>query len=244
MNISKIVRLGTAPAGYPAKPYSIFCKIEYKNGKLSINGVHGPTRDGNAHGSCGQINMSLSASDIAPAPDWTTESLTKFFEVWKRWHLNDMQAACEHQRALGWLNLAGTEVTLYHFQLNAETTKAQSAAKDAALAALVTGETFTPTPLQVQLANLPYWITQPTEALLGVRQDYYEPRQSSYGPGFMETKSLGWLTQKEHPDGILSRPCPVCNYKYGSAWLKEEVPADIVEWLASLPNTDIKPAWV
>jgi hypothetical protein len=23
-------------------------------------------------------------------------------ELWDRWHLNDMKAACEHQRALGW----------------------------------------------------------------------------------------------------------------------------------------------
>lgn len=33
-------------------------------------------------------------------------------------------------------------------------------------------------------------------------------------------------------------------YRYGSAWLKEEVPADVLEWLQSLPESAVKPAWV
>lgn len=26
----------------------------------------------------------------------------RLVQIWKRWHLNDMKAGCEHQRALGW----------------------------------------------------------------------------------------------------------------------------------------------
>lgn len=33
-------------------------------------------------------------------------------------------------------------------------------------------------------------------------------------------------------------------YKYGSAWLVEEVPADVLEWLFGLPPADRQPAWV
>jgi hypothetical protein len=33
-------------------------------------------------------------------------------------------------------------------------------------------------------------------------------------------------------------------YKYGSAWLREEIPSEVVEFLASLPDTDQTPAWV
>lgn len=33
-------------------------------------------------------------------------------------------------------------------------------------------------------------------------------------------------------------------YRYGSAWLKEEVPAEVLEWLQSLPESAVKPAWV
>lgn len=33
-------------------------------------------------------------------------------------------------------------------------------------------------------------------------------------------------------------------YRYGSAWLREEVPAEVLDFLRSLPDTDITPAWV
>jgi hypothetical protein len=33
-------------------------------------------------------------------------------------------------------------------------------------------------------------------------------------------------------------------YKYGSKWLKEEVPEDVIEWLMALPDSPTKPAWV
>lgn len=33
-------------------------------------------------------------------------------------------------------------------------------------------------------------------------------------------------------------------YRYGTAWKREEVPAEVVEWLRSLPDTDKTPAWV
>lgn len=37
---------------------------------------------------------------------------------------------------------------------------------------------------------------------------------------------------------------PDNGYKYGSAWLREEVPADVLQFLADLPATDKTPAWV
>lgn len=33
-------------------------------------------------------------------------------------------------------------------------------------------------------------------------------------------------------------------YKYGSAWNREEVPEEVLQFLASLPDTDKRPAWV
>ena len=56
---------------------------------------------------------------------------------------------------------------------------------------------------------------------------------------------LGVQTQNiKQGAGFLGRPCPVCGYKYGSAWQTEEVPKDVIEWLFDLPDTKIKPAWV
>lgn len=33
-------------------------------------------------------------------------------------------------------------------------------------------------------------------------------------------------------------------YRYGSAWLTEEVPAEVLDWLQNLPEAANKPAWV
>ena len=41
-----------------------------------------------------------------------------------------------------------------------------------------------------------------------------------------EKKMLGWLHEKDHPDGILAKACPVCGYKYGTAWKYHPIPTD------------------
>lgn len=38
-------------------------------------------------------------------------------------------------------------------------------------------------------------------------------------------RALGWTLYDEHP----SEPCPTCGYRFGSAWLYEEPPADLLE---------------
>ena len=47
-------------------------------------------------------------------------------------------------------------------------------------------------------------------------------------------KAAGWVYPTEHPKGLLCKPCEVCGYKYGSAWLREEVPADVLDYLKTL----------
>lgn len=36
------------------------------------------------------------------APGWDAAKRDRLLEVWDRWHLNGMNAACAHQRELGW----------------------------------------------------------------------------------------------------------------------------------------------
>jgi hypothetical protein len=57
-------------------------------------------------------------------------------------------------------------------------------------------------------------------------------------------REAGWVTVDEHPEGLLNKPCPVCGYKYGSAWNKETVPDGVLDWLRGLPDTKIHPVWV
>lgn len=146
--MKKIVNPCKCDVGYANHArYDAFVEIKYENGKLSLHGVIGPMESGNCRGSCGQCLDKIKAG-IPKAP-WTREMVDKLYDIWSRWHLNDMRAGCEHQRALGWK-----------------------------------GESF------------------------------------------------------------IAKPCPVCGYKYGTAWLKEEVPANVIKWLFSLPDSEIKPAWI
>ena len=80
------------------------------------------------------------------------------------------------------------------------------------------------------------------------RINTFKPR-GTYGKHFPGQRSdswnmLVWVTRAEHPKGLLSEPCEVCGYKYGSAWLREDVPAEVLDFLTSLPDTDVTPAWV
>ena len=220
-----------------------FAKIEYKNGRLSLCGVIGPMRNGDAKGSCGQCTDEIRKGE--PIEGWTREMLDKLCEIWDRWHLNDMRPYCEHQKELGWDELAGKKVTLYNYRLTTESMDKKKAAEKAALTALREGRTFTPTEEQITYATMPYSV-KTHEELTGEAAERYEPKKPLFAgdEGATETEMLGWLYPKYHPDGILCKPCPVCGYKYGSSWKKEEVPEDVIEWLFALPDSKVEPAWV
>lgn len=89
-NFRKTVRLGTIDTGR-GRFASIFCFIEFHDGRLSIQGVEGPLASGNCLGSCGQI--------IRMAAAWTRPMLRRFFQVWKEHHLNDLRAGSPDQEA-------------------------------------------------------------------------------------------------------------------------------------------------
>jgi len=91
-DFKKLVRLGKSPDGH------VFCTIEFKDSKLSITGVIGPTRFGNCKGSCGQIIMSpFYITDYAEG--WDAETELKFGTIWNDHHLNDMNAGSPDQTA-------------------------------------------------------------------------------------------------------------------------------------------------
>lgn len=221
-----------------------FAKITYSDkGRLSISGVIGPTRSGDCRGSCGQCVAEI--REGTPAKGWTADMLAQFCDIWQRWHLNDMRPYCEHQKALGWDELAKKAVKIYRYRLTRETQRQKTKIEGAALNALRRGETFTPDAKMTELVNLPYiWKTH--ETLMDKALQYYEPAEALY-PGDMgafETKTLGWLSPEEHPEGLLGRECLVCGYRYGTAWKTETVPKDVIDWLFSLPDTPVEPAWV
>lgn len=171
--MQKTIRIGTVSLGY-GRPVHLFCSIEFEAGKLSITGVEGPKRNGDATGGCGQIIMSP-WEIVTYAPGWNPETVARFREVWDRWHLNDMQAGSPAQMAH--LRAHPVEDRLHYFETARESLRAA-----------------------------------------GLQPD------------------RGYMVRDK--DG---NPQP---YSYGSAWLREEVPADVLDFLQGLPGADITPAWV
>lgn len=220
-------------------PILAYAKIEYTDGKLSICGVVGPRSNGSCAGSAGQCVDEIRKG--SPVGDWTPEMLEKFCDIWDRWHLNDMRPYCEHQKALGWDKLAVKKVTLYNYTLRNEWSSTQRKLHNEVNKILgETGQVFL-TEDERETWNLPLQI-HTWEPLDDVR---YEPqKQQEWNRGPTEGKILGWLSPEEHPDGILGKPCPVCGYKYGTSWLKEDVPEDVLQFLYNLPDTTREPAWV
>lgn len=164
-DFAKTVRVGAGQSG------NVYCRIEFKTGKLSITGVEGPKANGDALGACGQIVMH-DWELTSYAPHWNAEKVAQFRAIWDKWHLNDMQAG----------------------------SLAQTAYLDA-------------NPVQYKYPECHY--TKACEVLraAGLNPD----------PNYIHN----------------GKP-----YAYGSAWLRVDVPADALEFLKALPDTDKTPAWV
>lgn len=166
---AKVVRVGSSKPAWSPYPFHVFVKIRFDGDRLSITGVEGPKRDGNCHGSCGQIAMHAWEID-AYAPGFTPDTVQRLRDVWQQWHLNDCQAGSPYQTA--YLKEHPVEDRLNYYE------KACEALADA-----------------------------------GLNPD----------PHYLHNGKM---------------------YRYGSAWLKVDVPVDALEFLCSLPDTDITPAWV
>jgi hypothetical protein len=169
----KVSRLGRVRL-WGTQTAHLFVNIEWDGKRLSITGVEGPKANGNARGSCGQIIMS-EWDLVEYASGWDAETVTKFRDIWERWHLNDMKAGSPAQMA--------------------------------------------------HLEALPKW---------------------TYGEGGFKSH-YEWALAQLSEAGLQPDPNYEHNgkpYSYGSAWLKEEVPTDVVAWLKALPDADIQPAWV
>lgn len=216
-----------------------YAKIEYEGKRLSISGVIGPTSNGNCRGSCGQCVDEIRGGK--PEGLWTDKMLAKFCDVWDRWHLNDARPYCQHQKALCWDELATEKVTIYHYSLTHEYFMKQRELKNRANRKLGEDGFATLTDEEKKLWNLPIEKTSWNP----LDDSRYEPKKKQeWNSGATEEKTLGWLRPDEHPDGILTKPCPVCGYKYGTAWKTEQVPEDVLQFLYNLPDTTMDPAWV
>ena len=222
-----------------------FCKISLdESGRLSITGVVGPMSSGNAKGSCGQCIDEIQQG--TPTEEWTAEMLQKFCEVWDRWHLNYMRAYCNHMKELGWTEHFHEKVKIETWRLTKEASDEKHKAENRAIECLRAGRPFYPTKDETFYANLKYEIEAygNDDPSLVYRDAYELKEKDCLSRSTTRYEDRGWIRYKDHPLGFLGRPCPVCGYAYGTSWLKEDLPQDVIDFLNSLPETKIKPAWV
>ncbi len=205
---------------------NVFLTVEWDGKRLSMTGVEGPLANGDARGSCGQIDMH----------EWTDYTATpgvdlhRIRAIWQRWHLNDTRAGCAHQH--DWPVSEKVEVVTY--KLTTAAWQEQNAIKNAAMKRLKEGREAVLTPDQLDVVNLPWERTTPPDTSAAVGRYEVDKR---------EHKALGWLRCDEDPRGLLCKPCAICGHKYGSAWLHEDVPAEVIAFLQSLPDDGASYPW-
>lgn len=230
--------IGTMDTGYPARArvtiHAHFDRDEELH--MTADAERPNARDIDAGGQMQDDLRALATSGgIKFAPEWDARRLLDVLDIWDRWHLNHMRASCEHQRALGWSNLAAEERTIYFWRLNKDATKQTREALKAAEAALRRGETVALPDDVAALAQLPDRVTTADDTPPGPLYEANRPQYEgdSYNRA-TETKTRGWLTPSDHPDGLLTAPCPECGYRYGTEWRKEEIPTDVLDRLRDL----------
>ncbi len=263
-DFNKVIRIGTVPANgrVDGRRASVYCKIEYKNERLSITGVIGPLASGNCLGSSGQINSEFRHRDktmnrpchpyqhlygrglINFAPGWNWRMWQNFLELWHKFHLNDMHAGCRHQRKLGWggrrIDRLIVRVQLWKL-IYAKHTEAARQIR------MLMGQ-----PSRALFGDgypLTYmYLDACRDAEKGIVYEPKTPEEKTWwdsGVFSIEREVLidGQTYPKEHPEGVLAKRCPVCGYRYGTKWLFEPVPVSALEYLESLPDADKECPW-
>ncbi len=133
-----------------------FVKAEIHDGEFSMTGVIGPYRSGNCQGAAGQCVNEIRNGE--PANGWTREMVDQLCDLWERWHLNYMRMECQHQRELGWREIAKEVVKLpavYTFQLDRDTISERSKIDRETKEKLLTGECVKWDEDELSLKSLP-----------------------------------------------------------------------------------------
>lgn len=219
----------------------VFVAVEWDGARLSLSGVEGPLRNGDARGGAGQITEALDRITELGEGWGSHVTVVRLRQLWERWHLNDMRPGCEHQRADGWGERARVEVQLVPLTWGA---KYHEERRKAESGSLTEGEyaeyrKVTKAVYAVTITSKPSHPDLYGAAATRLLADGYlaidEKRK--------ETKAAGWVRPSEHPQGLLTKPCETCGYKYGTEWKPEPVPAEVLAELQAMPEADKPNPW-
>jgi hypothetical protein len=180
------------------------------------------------------------------------EELANFFPEatpYFKWHLNGMNAGCEHQTELGWGNgrtiaLSRDDATEAQYKtMNAIQNKKIEKEKERVLTdffkhlwhnvarAVVFLHDYSQVKATVYTANL--------LAEANSLDDLYRNKMNSQERRTFESAFDKYLAEhmKDIPEwkgsifeDSLGAPCPECGYQYGTQWLHRELPDDVIEW--------------
>lgn len=127
--------------------------------------------------------------------------------------------------------LAGKEIAVRHFVMNDEVLRQTSDIKKRILECAKNGTNTNVSNEEKFILNLKYRLKTHEKELGDELKKYYRLDKE-------EVNHLGWLTQEQHPQGILSKPCPICGYKYGNAWNYVPIPKEDEEIIFLLLGKD------
>lgn len=185
---------------------------------------------GSVAGCYGQIYDTLyellKQGKIILSQEWTEEQLLLLLANWKRWHLNDLQPGCQHQRDWPLDEKVATQELEWGPRFH-------QARKEAEYGKCSLGDYAEYREIGPQVfhfataTNRPLWLDPKADKLLS---------EGWLKLGKSETKDRRWLSYTRHPQGLLSKPCATCGYKYGTQWLGEQLPKYVWEWLRALPR--------
>lgn len=133
------------------------------------------------------------------------KELLEIYNLWKKWHLNDMGTWCKH---MNYGNFPETEIKMHKLVGNEEYEKLS------------------------KIRNLPpRYIIVSEQGLANIPRklyDYasYDVKQNKH----IEIKPAGWVTYDPilSPEGLIGEECPVCGAKYGHSWYYRPIPASVI----------------
>lgn len=187
------------------------------------------------------------------------DEISKWFpEVapYVRYHLNDMKAGCEHQRALGWgrgKTIAITKDTATPVQLAVFAELAEARAerhrKDYIRVRLdyLREHRSAVAQMLVDATGRERVSVDEVDAI-SLIMDRERYGKTSQVQGVRSDDRANYARIREHLEKLaaanfpvqefdaelfkdsMSAPCPECGYRYGTAWLTEPLPAEVVAW--------------
>lgn len=191
-------KLKESPRKKPAK-----VEISFDNGTF--------TASGSIPNECGGQCLDEISERIIPST-----TFDKIYRLWQLYHLNDMHPECEHQHTLGWQDDASTQVIVRQYFRTIDTIKQCDKIKDKILDFAKQQIPYIPTDEEASYLNLKPYITTYDEEL---NDTHYKLHSTDY-------KTRGWLSINETPLGLIGKQCPVCGYKYGTSWIKFDIPEE------------------